>query len=45
MLDGISNFEWKRVENLVNCHSSCSLEYSGIQSLAAVYAKTIEKTL
>jgi hypothetical protein len=43
MLNGISSFEWKSMKNLVNSSSSCSPESSGIQSLAAVYAKSVEK--
>jgi hypothetical protein len=43
MLNGISNFEWKRLENWSMASSSCSLAQSGIQTLAKVYAKTVEK--
>jgi hypothetical protein len=31
------------VKSFVSASSSCSPESSGIQSLAAVYAKTVEK--
>jgi hypothetical protein len=43
MLNGISNFEWKRMKTWSTTSSSCSLKQSGIQSLAAVYAKSVEK--
>jgi hypothetical protein len=45
MLSGISNFEWKMMKNLVYCSSSCSPEQSGIQFLAADFAKSVEKNI
>jgi hypothetical protein len=41
---GISNFERKLVKNLVNRqHLLFTLRHGDIQSLAAVYAKFVEK--
>jgi hypothetical protein len=43
MLIGISNFEWKKVKTWSTASISCSPKHSGIQSLAAIYAKSVEK--
>jgi hypothetical protein len=44
MLDGISNFEWKRLKNLVNCNFHYSLALCKTKTLFGVPAQTIEKT-
>jgi hypothetical protein len=41
MLDGISNFERKRVKNLVNCSSALYKT----QTLFGVRAQTVEKNI
>jgi hypothetical protein len=43
MLDGISNFERKRVKNLVNCSFHYSLALCKTQTLLGVPAQTIEE--
>jgi hypothetical protein len=42
MLNGISNFEWKRMKNLVNRQQLLFTE-TEIQILASIYAKSVEK--
>jgi hypothetical protein len=43
MLDGISNFEQKRVKNLVNCSFHCSSTLCRTPILLGVPAQTVEK--
>jgi hypothetical protein len=43
MLDGISNFEWKRVKNLVNHNFHYSSVLCKTQTLLGIPAQTIEK--
>jgi hypothetical protein len=45
MLDGISNFEHKRVKNLVNCSFYYSSALCKTQTLLGVPAQTIEKNI
>jgi hypothetical protein len=45
MLDGISNFERKRVKNLVNCSFHYSSALCKTQTLLGVPAQTVEKNI
>jgi hypothetical protein len=45
MLDGISNFEWKRVKSLVNCSFHYSSALCKTQTLLGVPAQTVEKSI
>jgi hypothetical protein len=45
MLDGISNFEWKRVKSLVNCNFHYSSALYKTRTLLGVSAQTIEKNI
>jgi hypothetical protein len=45
MLDGISNFEWKRVKNLVDYSFHYSSALCKIRTLLGVPAQTSEKNI
>jgi hypothetical protein len=45
MLDGISNFERKRVKNLVNCSFHCSSALCRTPTLPGVPAQIVEKNI
>jgi hypothetical protein len=40
---GISNIEWKKMKTRSTANSSSSPRHGSIQSLAAIYAKSVEK--
>jgi hypothetical protein len=43
MLNGISNFEWKRVEKLVDCQQLLLTGMWWHSKVAAICVKTVEK--
>jgi hypothetical protein len=45
MLDGISNFEQKRVKNLVNCSFHCSSALYRTRTLLGIPAQTVKKNI
>jgi hypothetical protein len=45
MLDGISNFEWKKVKNMVNYNFHYSLALCRTRTLLGVPSQTIEKII
>jgi hypothetical protein len=45
MLDDITNFEWKRVKDLVNCSFHYSSAICKHRTLLGVPAQTIEKNI
>jgi hypothetical protein len=45
MLNDISNFEWKRVKNFVNCSFHYSSMLCKIRTLLGVPTQTIEKNI